>query len=250
MKRIFDATPRFMVYFVSALALLLLSMPYWLDWFPTQTEKTSFFLADEVPESVPPPVQITARVVVPTQARSDSPLSHFGEIRLEATRDEMKRTFDLHSLSVYGADPEIYESSTINEVDHFTGCFSGGLLKEAFVIQHEKPTSAAALQKDLVQQFGQPTEQTDSTGATATPALLNLDTAKDWIPSIAALPFHRSLVWSDANFRIEATIHYSSADPAQSRSIMAVHMRATTSRLNQTLSQYTAHTLAVRPAVD
>ena len=106
-------------------------------------------------------------------------LIHFGEIRLNASREEMLRAASMRLLTTYGAAPEIYESSTINDVDHFTGCFSGGLLKEAFVFQHETQCSAEKLQQDLEKKFGSPMNQIDSTGATAMPALVNPDTAKD-----------------------------------------------------------------------
>jgi len=249
MKRVFDATPRFMVYFLGIVAVGFLSLPYLLDWLPSLNGKKQFTLTSELSDSETIPVQKPLRLISAAN-QSASPLSHFGEVRLNASREEMLRVANLRLLTAYGANPEIYESSTMNDADHFTGCFSGGLLKEAFVFQHETRRSAEALQHDLVKQFGPPVNQIDSTGATAMPALVNPDTATDWISRVATLPLHRSLVWSDANYRIEATIYYSSADPAQSRSIMAVHMSTTISPSSQTLSQYTTHTMSSQPSVE
>jgi len=250
MRRIFDATPRFMVYLIGIVVVSFLSLPYLLDWLPSLQEKAHFTLASDLSDTITIPDKRPARLIASASESAASPLSHFGEIRLNASREEMLRSASMRLLTTYGAAPEIYESSTINDVDHFTGCFSGGLLKEAFVFQHETQCSAEKLQQDLKKQFGSPMNQIDSTGATAMPALVNPDTAKDWISRLATLPLHRSLVWSDANYRVEATIYYSSADPAQSRSIMAIHMHATTSPSNQTLSQYTTHTISSQPAVE
>ena len=247
MKRFFDATPRFMVYFIGVSAILLLSLPYWLDLVPRANNKETIILADDTPESVKSIEPAVANLTLTAAAQPTSPLSHFGAIRLDATHAELKPVLDLHSLTVQGSDPEICEAATTPEIDHFTGCFSGGRLKEAFVLQREKFAGVETLQSDLIKQFGPPAKLTDSTGTAATPALLNLDTAKDWIPRIASLPFHRSLIWSDAHYQIEATIHYSSVDAAQSRAIMALHLRMTTSPLNQTLSHYTVHTLTSQP---
>jgi len=252
MRRFFDATPRFMVYLVVAVALLMLGLPYWLDWFPTPNpDKVNFILADEVPNAPARPVMEVARSIPrATLDHATSPLSRFGQVRLDAPRDEMEKTFDLRALTVYGADPAIYEAAKPTTVEYFTGCFLGGSLKEAFVVGREQQASADVLQQELIKQYGQPTEQIDNNNPIVPPSLLSPDAAKNWGLQLASLPFHRSLVWNDPNYHIEASIHYSSADPAQSRAILAVHLRATTSPINQTLSQYTAHTLSIRPAVE
>ena len=251
MKRFFDATPRFMIYLVASVALAVLSLPYWLDWFPVHPVNSSFVLPEEMSTPVAQPTLATAQSLRrPTSDHTNSPLSRFGQVRLNAPREEMLKTFDLHALTVYASDPEIYEASKPTIVEHFTGCFSSGTLKEAFVIEREQQTGADALQQELVKQYGPPTERVDNNSATTPPSLLSQNAATEWVARMASLPFHRNLVWNDANYHIEASIHYSSVDPAQSHAILAVHLRSTTSPLNQTLSQYTAHTLSIRPAVE
>ena len=252
MKRYFNATPRLMVYFVAGVALVLMMLPYLLDWFPAHPVKENFILADEVTAAVDRPLLEVAQTLThPILEHSNSPLGGFGGIRLDTPREEMVKTFDLHTLTVYGSDPEICEATKPTTVEHFTGCFAGGSLKEAFVVEHEQQASADALQQDLIKQYGMPTERIDNNGAVVPPAsLLSSNAVNDWTSRMASLPFHRSLVWNDASYHIEASIHYSSADPLQSRAILAVHLRAVTSPLNQTLSQYTAHTLSVRPVVE
>ena len=252
MKRFFDATPRLMVYFVCGVAVVLMLLPYVLDWVPAHPQKANFILADEVTTAVERPVfEVSQKLAHPILEHSNSPLGGFGKIRLDTPREEMVKTFDLHTLTVYGSDPEICEATKPATVEHFTGCFSGGSLKEAFVVEREQQASADALQQDLIKQYGMPREQVDNNGAVVPPAsLLSSNAANDWTARMASLPFHRSLVWNDANYHIEASIHYSSADPSQSRAILAVHLRAVTSPLNQTLSHYTAHTLSIRPVAD
>ena len=251
MKRAFDSTPRIMLYFVGGVVLLVMALPYWLDWFPSHQTKASFLLADETASSAERPViEVTQHLSRPTPNQVNSPLSRFGQYRLEAPRDEMLKAFDLRALTVFGADPAIYETATLTNGERFTGCFAGGTLKEAFVIEGEQQASADAIQAALISQYGQPTEQLDNNSVTVPPALLSPTSATDWSAQLASLPFHRNLVWNDATYHIEASIHYSSTDPSQSRAILAVHMRTASSPLNQTLSQYTAHTLSIRPAIE
>jgi len=250
MKRSFDTAPRLIVYLVIGASVLLLALPYWLDWFPAQSLKENFSLADEEASAVARPVLAG----FPSHSRSPlaqvtSPLSRFGSVRLETPRREMLQTFDLHARTGSGAAPAIYEATTLATGECFTGCFTGDILTEVVVIAREKRTGADALQQELIKQYGLPTEQTDNTGAAVPPTLLSPSAATAWIAHMASLPFQRQLVWTDANYHMEADIHYSSMDPAQSRAILTVHMRATTSPLNQTLSQYTVHILAPRQAV-
>ena len=230
---------------------MLLALPYWLDWFPAHPVKVNFIMADEAPLSgARPAMEVSKNLPRAALDHSNSPLRRCGQVRLDAPRDELLKTFDLHALTVYGSDPAIYEAAKPTTVESFTGCFSGDTLKEAFVVEREQRAGADALQQELIKQYGLPTEQIDSNSATVPPSLLSQNAANDWISRMGSLPFHRNLVWNNAYYHIEASIHYSSTDPALSRAILAVHLRATTSPLNHTLSQYTAHTLSIRPAVE
>jgi len=210
---------------------LLLVLPYF-GWIPSYRAKEKLVLADE-PSSAGqrPGMEVSHAQSRTTLDHLPSPLSRFGQVRLDTPRKELQNAFDLHTATVSGETPEIYETFQPTG-EQFTGCFADGLLKEAFVINLEKQAGPDALQQELIKQYGSPMEQIDSNDVASPPSLLSPNAAKDWVSRMASLPFHRNLVWKDGNYHIEAGIHYSSVDPAQSRAILAVHLHTTTSPLN------------------
>ena len=195
-------------------------------------------------------VNPVARPVLCASQNRSRPFNRFGQIRLDAPRDELLKTFNLHAVTIARADSVIYEATQATSGAQFTGCFLRGTLNEAFVIEPEEQAGPEALQQELINQYGMPTEEIDNCGTTTPPKLLSQSAADDWVSRMAPLPFQRSLVWCAANYYIEASLHYSSADSAQARTIVTLHLRTTPASSKQTLSLYTAHTLSVHSAIE
>ena len=122
-------------------------------------------------------------------------------------------------------EPEIYEASRSGDLERLTAYFYGGVLKEAFLVGREQKVTPDFIQNDLIEQFGPPAQQTEIPGPLPSSSPFGM-TADELKRKLEEFPFHRNLVWADAQYRVEATIHYSAAEPANCRSVLALHLSA------------------------
>lgn len=226
-KRVFEPLPRVLTYSAGIVLAALLLSPFWVTWLQERYTRTPILLSDDT-EGMPLPKNSRTNATLPIMSGPEqrtSTLDQFHDIRLESKREDAQRTFNLRPLNTRGMEPEIYEATKLNGIDRLTGYFYGGVLKEVFVICREQRGATDLIQKDLLDQFGPPAEQTETTTPTGTPSLrgLGIDEASQRITEFA---FHRNFIWNDAHYRVEAAIHYTSADPSQNRMMLTLQMSA------------------------
>jgi hypothetical protein len=161
-------------------------------------------------------------------------LPQYRGVRLEATREDLQRRFSLRLQNTRGMVPEIYEASKVGDIEQLTAHFYDNSLKEFFLVMRQQRASPDAVEKELRDEFGAPKEHSEQTNATVTatiggglPGALGVSGSRDETESkLAGFPHRRYLAWEDDRGRVDATIYYSSTDPAQCTSMLAVHVSA------------------------
>jgi hypothetical protein len=230
-RRVFEPIPRLALYVAGAVLVLLLLSPFWVYLVQERYKRDQIILSDETTNIV---VRSPTNVTTPLFGTNEPSvlLDQYHGVRLEAGRDEFLRRFSLRLQNTRGMEPEIYVGYRLGDFEQLTGYFYGGALKEAFLVLREQRRALDAIQRDLVEQFGEsqsvadnPNRPTTGTGLGAL-GLGGDDPAAELQKRLAGYPLRRDLVWTDAQTRVEATIYYTSVEPAQNAAVLAVHLSA------------------------
>jgi len=224
-KRIFEPLPKSLIYLVGGVVALAILSPMLTYLYQQQYQRNPVFLSDDTSDVKASPLG-ESNVAAPMLVMRDTPptmLDQYRNLRMEAGREDVERRFNMRLRNTRGMEPEIYEATKGNDFERLTAHFYGGFLKEAFLIGREQRATADNVQRDLVEQFGQPVETGETGGPLRSMTGLNGDDLAGRLDNFA---FHRSLTWTDAQYRVEAMIHFSSDDAAQCRSMLALHMTA------------------------
>ncbi len=112
-------------------------------------------------------------------------------------------------LSDDTADLKVPPATKGIEFERFTAHFYNSTLKEVWLVRREQRSA--------------PAEQSEVAGPLSSQTGIGVST-DELTRKLDSFAFHRSMTWTDAQYRVEATIHYSSAAPAQCRSMLALHM--------------------------
>ncbi len=223
-KRVFEPVPRLLIYLVGMVLAAVLLSPFWVVWLQERYGRNPIILSEDTAGLTVPPM--TNNTITPIMTVPETPpttLDQYHNVRLETGRDDVQHRFNLVLQNTRGMEPEIYEGNKGIEFERFTAHFYESTLKEVWLIRREQRTTAGAIQKDLVEQFNAPVEQSEITGPLSSRFLISF-AVDEMTHKLDNLAFHRSLTWTDAQYRVEATIHYSSADPTQCRSVLTLHM--------------------------
>jgi len=224
-KRVFEPVPRIVIYLSGvALAVVLLS-PFWVVWIQERYTRNPIFLSEETADMVVPPATNPITPILSAPELPPTTLDQYHNVRLEAGREDVQHRFNLVLQNTRGMEPEIYEASKGIEFERFTAHFYNNTLKEVWLVRREQRTPPEVIQQDLVEQFSAPVEQSEVVGPLPSRSPVGF-AADELTRKLESFAFHRSLVWTDAHYRVEATIHYSSPDPAQCRSMLELHMSA------------------------
>ena len=236
LRRVFEPIPRPLAYLAGVVVILVIMAPFWLYLL----KDSSYGRRNIVPSDdagaivVPPPTSAppTAAVFDETQPPAIS-FDQYRGVRLDASRDDLQGRFNLRLQNTRGMEPEIYAVHKAGDVVQMTAYFYGNLLKEFSTVQREKRAGVDAVEKDLIELFGSPAQRTEGAAAVASkslgaglPSLGVAESADDLARKFSAFPLRRELVWTDANNRVEATIYYTSPDPAMCVSMLSVHVSA------------------------
>jgi len=235
-KRVFEPLPRPLIYGAGIVLALALLSPFWVYWVQERYGKNPIILSEDteglkVPEA---PQSNATAPVISVPERPPTTLDQYHNIRLESSREDMQHRFNLRLQNTRGMEPEIYEATKTGDWEFLTAYFYGGILKEVYLIGTQQRVSPDFIQKDLIEQFGPPAEQSEINGPIpfASPSGLAplkigvQETADDLNRKLAGLLFHRSLIWTDAHYRVEAMIHYTANGAGQIHSTLTLHLSA------------------------
>ncbi len=234
LRRVFEPIPRPLAYLAGLVLTLLILAPFWLYLFRDRYEKHTYRLSDDTATlTVAPAPQTPPAAPVFGEARpAKTTLDEFLGVRLESSRDDLQQRFTLVLQNTQGMVPEIYEVRKTRNLEHMTAYFYNNVLKEVSMVLRERRAPPDAVQKELVDQFGEPNEVVDTKAPPAASplgtGLLNLGVgqqADDLDSKLAAYPLRRDLAWFDDQNRIDCSIRYSSIDPSQCVSLLSIHMR-------------------------
>ena len=237
LRRVFEPIPRPLAYLAGVVVILLIMAPFWLYLFKDSYGRRRIVPSDDAAAIVVPPVTSSATVATPPVFDETHPppvtLDQYHGVRLEASRDDLQRRFNLRLQNTRGMEPEIYQAYKVGDIEQMTAYFYGDLLKEFVIVHREKRAQPDAVEKDLVELFGQPEQRNEGDVTapftplvSAVPSLGVGESADDLAKRLAAFPRKRELAWSDANDRIEATIYYTSPDQSLCVSIVSLHVIA------------------------
>jgi len=192
-KRVFEPVPRTFIYLSGLAVAVVLLSPFWVLWFQERYARNPIILSDDNANNpMPPATNQTATPIISVPEIPPTTLDQYHNVRLEAGRDDVQHRFNLNLQNTRGMEPEIYEATKGIEFERFSA----------------------------------PIEQSEIAGPLPSSSSIGF-TANELARKLDSFAFHRSLTWTDAQYRVEATIHYSSPDPAQCRSMLALHMSAT-----------------------
>jgi DNA-directed RNA polymerase subunit RPC12/RpoP len=239
MKRIFDPIPRPAAYLAGVVFILVILSPFWIYLFQERFERRRILLSPDVSTNGIPQITTETNVDEPVLevARNEPTvaLDQYRGVRLDAAREDLQRRFSLRLQNTRGMVPEIYEASKVGDIEQMTAHFYNNALKEFFLLMRQQRAIPDAIEKELRDELGEPKERSEQTNTTATAAIgtglsgtLGVPGSRDETGSkLAGLSHQRYLAWNNERNRIDATIYYSSPDPAQCTSMLAVHVSAT-----------------------
>ena len=234
-KRVFEPIPRPVMYVVGAVVVLVILSPFWVYLIQERYVHHPIILSDDTTNVVTSPLgqtNTTTPVFNPAQPPPIM-LDQFRGVRLETGREEMQRRFGLRLQNTRGMEPEIYEAGKNGDIERITAYFYNSLLKEALLILREQRNGPDSVQKELVEEFGPLSGQTDgpnrgpgsSSGLTA-PSLTAPEAGDELQKKLASFPFRRDLLWVNDRYRVQATIYYATVDPAQGSVMVSVDLSA------------------------
>lgn len=248
-RRVFEPIPKPALYIAGSLVALVLLSPFWVYLIQERYTRNPIFLSEDTTNIVRSASSTTNATTPVFDANAPAPimLDQFRGVRLETGREELQRRFNLRLQNTRGMEPEIYEANRSGDIERITAYFYSGVLKEAALVLREQRGAPDIAQKELVEQFGPTSAQTDgpnrsagsSSGLTA-PSLAGGDTTDELMRKINAYPFRRDLLWINDRFRVQATVYYTSVDPAQGTVLLSVNLSAAAwLRLNQPMGSGT-----------
>lgn len=228
-RRVYNPIPRPALYTAGVVLVVVLLSPFWVYLIQERYKPTITLLSEETTNLV---VTATTNSTTPLFNPNNRPavlLDQYRGVRLEANRDDLLRRFSLRLQNMRGMEPEIYLAQKVADLDQLTAYFYGGLLKEAFLVLPERRATPDELLKGLSEQFGTPVSATDSPHRASvpglgTPGLGGGDTGNELSRKLAGFPWRRDVAWADAQYRVEATIYFSSPDPSLCQSLPVVHL--------------------------
>jgi hypothetical protein len=228
-RRVYNPIPRPALYTAGVVLVVVLLSPFWVYLIQERYKSTITLLSEE-----------TTNIVVAVDTNSTTPLfnpnnrpvvvlDQYRGVRLEVSREDLQRRFSLRLQNTRGMEPEIYLGQKIADLEQLTAYCYGGVLKEAFLVLPERRATPDELLKDLSEQFGTPVSATDSPNRASvpglgTPGLGGGDTGNELSRKLAGFPWRRDVAWADAQYRVEATIYFSSPDPSLCQSLPVVHL--------------------------
>ncbi|MBM3858061.1 MAG: hypothetical protein FJ395_00245 [Verrucomicrobia bacterium] len=224
-RRVFEPVPRLLIYLAGFGVAVVLLSPFWVVWLQERYARNPIILSDDTADIAMSPATNPAMPIMTVPDLPSTTLDQYHNVRLEAGREDVQHRFNLTLQNTRGMEPEIYEATKGIEFERFTAHFYNSTMKEVWLVRREQRTFADAIQKDLVEQFSAPVEQSEIAGPLPSSSPFSLG-GNELARKLEGFAFHRSLIWTDAQYRVEAVIHYSSADPAECRSMLALHMSA------------------------
>ena len=254
-RRVYNPIPRSALYIAGAVLVTLLLSPFWVYLIQERYRTNRITLSEETTNIVVGAATNLAPPVFDPNERPALLLDQFHGVRLDANREDLVRRFSLRLQNTRGMEPEIYLAQKTGDLEQLTAYFYGGLLKEAFLALPERRTTADDLVRVLSEQFGAPASATDSPNRAGvpglgTPGLGGGDAGNDWARKLAGYPFRRDVAWADAQYRVEATIYFTSADPSLCQALPVVHLvSAGWLKSNQPLRDMTTPSHSPNPVI-
>ena len=235
MRQIYNPIPRPLLYLAGALLALGLLAPFWISLITDRPNSQRVILSEETARMVPPPSTnaVSTASVLTERPPGSSVLDQFLGLRLDTTRDDVQRRFNLVLQNTRGMEPEIYGANREGELEQIRAHFYNHLLKEFSIVCRERRVGLDVVEKELLDQFSAPQQRTDATNQPQTAvtglgltSLAGANGGDDLNQKFAKFPLRRDLVWADNANRIEATLYYTSNDPVLCTTMLAVHVNA------------------------
>jgi hypothetical protein len=236
MKRVYDPLPPWTFYVAGIVLALALLSPFWVYLIQQKYHPASILLSEDTTNITASATSTNTEPQTPLLTDTPGPptpsLEQFHGLRLNENRDNVVHRFNLELQNTRGMEPEIYQGGKSENWEKVKTYFYGGLLKEFSMVCREQRVSAESVEKDLLEQCGDPLQRTDTENLRSTTRTLGLSSLpvgeeKDDITSrLTAFHYRRDLVWADSTNRVDATIYYSSKDPVLCTSMLSIHISA------------------------
>jgi len=237
LRRIFDPIPRPFVYLVGAALALFVLAPFWLYLVKERLDNPRPVLSDDA-MSIPVPTAtettLPPPVVEQPRAEPGNAIDEFLGIRLNASPEQLQQRFLLRLQNTRGMVPEIYEATSVGEIDSSTMHFYNNLLKEFWIDMRERHVTPDRIERELRERFGKPKERVLQPGGHRDEALgpglpatvAGVKSGTDRQKRFARFPYRVDVSWSDDETHTEAKIYYTSIKPQICVSLLTVHMSA------------------------
>ncbi len=235
LKRVFDPIPKPVAYLAGTVIALILTSPFWIYGLRESFSRNPPLISQDTESfTVPPPSTNTVEPLLTAPTSPSTSLDQFHGARLEATRDDVERRFGLRLQNTRGMVPEIYEGSRVGDIEQITAHFYQNVLKEFTVVLRESRTPPDEAERQLMELFGEPvehnvteTEKSASLLNSGLPVTLGAGKSEGGVAGkLAAFPLQRTLTWTDAVNRVDATVYYSSTNASDVASMVSVHVSA------------------------
>jgi hypothetical protein len=230
-RRVYNPIPRSALYIAGTALVAVLLSPFWVYLIQERYKSNRVFLSEETTNIV---VSATTNATTPLFNPNERPPVLFDQyrgVRLDTGRDDLQRRFSMRLQNTRGMEPEIYMAQKVGDLEQLTAYFYGGLLKEAFLVLPEHRAHPNEVLRGMVEQFGNPVSMNDNQNRAVAPGLGlpgigGGDAGDDLSRKLAGYPWRRDVAWADAQFRVEATIYFTSPDPSLCQSLPVVHLVA------------------------
>ena len=237
LRRIFEPIPRPFAYLVGGVIILAVLAPFWVYLLNERVVRRAPLLSDDASSiPVPPPVETNPSppVLEEPHPESTGKIDEFQGIRLNSSREDLQRHFNLLLQNTRGMVPEIYEAGRHGDVDNVVLHFYNNSLKEFWVQMGERRVVPDQIEKELREQFGEPRRpmagsagQTDAGLGSSLSNVTGMVTAGSARErKLAGFPYRAALTWLDDETRAEATIYYTSVRPPLCSSLLTLHVTA------------------------
>jgi ribosomal protein S27E len=229
LRRVFDPIPQPVTYGAGILLALLLFSPFMWSLFFSDSAREKVFITDEPLSNTVARSNGETRVavIISTNAPPRYNLTEYAGVRLDAPRTDLDYRYNLTLQNTRGMQPEIYEGTRVGDIERITLRFYAGQLKHFTVLMRPRPVSPESVRQDLTDQFGPPQQIEDISDRPTGPGLAGLSGLGGPRPEPEPVfPHRRELIWSDAQTRVVATIHYSATGNGQSMTMLEVEVAA------------------------
>ena len=229
-KRIFEPIPRGLIYGGGILVALLILSPMLTYLWQNHYQRNPIFLSEDT-DGIQASTNANSGLTSPMLTAPDKAptmLDQYRNLRLDGYREDIVHRYNLRLRNTRGMEPEIYEATRGGEFDRMTANFYNGLLKEVSLITHEQRATPDYIQRDLTEQFGPVTHANEIVGPLSSGTVGGLS-GDELTQRINRLSYHRSLIWTDDQYRVEAMIHSSSSSSnVPERSVLSLSLSAAT----------------------